>query len=153
MLQINFQLFLWLCHFWLHRRNVFQSLNNQNSISDQKQLYVDAAEISCCPVFRSTCYRSGGDSQYAQIFIIKKKTRPQNCIIANTCFPCHMPCYGAYWGLNLKLKLTDSFMTFPIFLWCRNLCPVFWGIIIEFNVRNVWKYSYEMGGVEKGMKN
>lgn len=63
------------------------------------------------------------------------------CIISNTCFPCFMWrwffCGVDLVDVVLKPNSAYSFMPFSIFLWCWNLCPTFWGIIVEFNVRDV----------------
>lgn len=100
----------------------------QNSISDQKQLYVDAAEISCCPVFRSTCYRSGGDSQYAQIFIINKKNPAPKLYNSKHLFSMSHALPWGLFGVESKTE-TDRFIydIFHIFMVSKSVSNFFEG--------------------------
>lgn len=120
MLQINFQL---LCAVWS-----FTSMQcvPQNPNLDQKQLYVDVAEISCRFVFRSTCwaFQCAGDGVQTHSFHYQfNPHNTQSCIISNTCFSCFY--VGSNLDMILKPKSVHPFMAFSILLWCRNLCPLF----------------------------
>lgn len=91
-----------------------------------------------------------GSSTYTH-FHYQFRSQKQSCIISNTCFPCY--CVGLWDWIQSTVILKPG-RQHILYFYGVEICVHFWGIIIEFNVRNVEKFKSRegVGMVDKRLK-